>query len=93
MPYIDTDKREFVNPAISDLLGYLKQIPDEEIEGVLNYTITEILTTMKRPIWRYKWINRVMGVLESVKFEFYRRLAGPYEDKAIEKNGDIIAYE
>jgi hypothetical protein len=37
----------------------------------------------------YKSINDVIGVLECVKQEFYRRIAVPYEDKKIEQNGDI----
>ena len=30
-----------------------------------------------------------MGVLDCVKQEFYRRKLAPYEDVAIQKNGDI----
>ena len=66
---------------------------DDELEGVLNYTITRLVTrTLGRTGWRYKFINRAVGVLECVKLEFYRRLAAPYEDKAIENNGDIPEY-
>jgi hypothetical protein len=42
--------------------------------------------------WRYKWINRAVGVLDCLKFEFYRRLAAPYEDKAVARNGDLPCY-
>ena len=31
-------------------------------------------------------------MLECVKQEFYRRLASPYEDECISKNGDIDVY-
>ena len=37
----------------------------------------------------YTHLNSVMGVLESAKLEFYRRVVAPYEDKKIEENGDI----
>jgi len=42
---------------------------------------------------RYFTIARVTGVLQNVSQEFYRRMAGPYEDDAIQKNGDIPEYE
>ena len=48
---------------------------------------------MKRPIWRYKWINRVIGVLECAKLEFYRRVATEKEDNAVASNGEIEVYE
>lgn len=31
----------------------------------------------------------IIGLLESVKFEFYRRFVSPYEDIKIEENGDV----
>lgn len=66
----------------------------DALDGILNYTITRLLDCYDLsgdP--RYKKINSAVGVLECVKQEFYRRLAGPYEDTAIEKNGDINIYE
>lgn len=35
---------------------------------------------------------RAHGVFSAAAAEFYRRLIAPYEDKAIENNGDIAAY-
>jgi len=37
-------------------------------------------------------LGRALGVLQCVMLEFYRRLAAPYEDTAIERNGDIPFY-
>jgi hypothetical protein len=37
----------------------------------------------------YANINAVVGVLECMKLEFYRRAAAPYEDKKIQQNGDV----
>lgn len=31
----------------------------------------------------------IVGVLEAVKCELYRRHIGPYEDRAIQRNGDV----
>jgi hypothetical protein len=33
------------------------------------------------------------GVLENIKQEFYRRVAVPYEEEKIVKNGDIREYK
>ena len=95
MPYIDQDKRIKLEPCINVLVNTTEIIADdEEIEGVMNYIITEVGNRcMRRPEWRYKWINRFIGVLECVKLEFYRRLVRPYENKAISKNGDVSAYK
>ena len=95
MPYIDAESRAIVDEQIKALVAKLDHFTAEEIEGVLNYTITQILNARmtKDGRWRYKKINRVIGVLECIKLEFYRRLAGPYEDGAIQKNGDLPCYD
>ena len=75
------------------------------IEGVgeLNYTITrEILKYLsilkfRKAIGSKKLIvqnnyadyNEVMGVLECVKQEFYRRVISKYEDKKCKENTDV----
>lgn len=97
MPYISQEQRELVNPYISTLVGVIgERFTDDEKEGVLNYTITSLLESIARKdnktTWRYRYINRAIGVLMCVLQEFYRRLASPYEDKAIVKNGDIGLY-
>ena len=99
MPYIKQEQRDLIDDDIANLVESISDFTDDEKEGVLNYTITSLLNAMPGKNkagdreWRYKFINRVVGVLECVKLEFYRRLAGPYEDVAIEKNGDIKIYE
>lgn len=94
MPYIENEQRERLKHSINLLVSQLDAVDDEDIEGVMNYTITTLLTKRMKPEtgWRYKWINRTLGVIEAVKQEFYRRVASKYEDKAIEKNGDIEVY-
>ena len=99
MPYIKPQLREKLDPQIAALRTQLiDNFGEDEIEGALNYTFSELVWSV--PVasadatkWRYKFINRVIGVLECVKQEFYRRLAGPYEDKAIAENGDTSTYE
>ena len=55
--------------------------------GVLNYTITKLLLKFE-PI-SYQDFNALVGVLECVKLELYRRLVAPYENWKKESEGDI----
>ena len=65
-----------------------------KVAGELNYTITMLmLDYWKAHGSRYQQINDIVGALECAKLEFYARLARPYEDKAIERNGDVYPEE
>lgn len=86
MPYIKQGQREDLNEAISNLSDVLNGTDPGEI----NYTITKILLgTLGYRSMHYHDVNMMVGVLECVKLELYRRLAAPYEDKKIEENGDV----
>jgi hypothetical protein len=77
MPYIKQEHRE----RVADGVGPFNS-------GELNYTITKLCIDylVERD---YDEFNEVVGVLECVKQEFYRRMVAPYEDKKIEENGDV----
>ncbi len=94
MPYIDNDGRNFVDKELVALITKLKHssIPDEKREGYLNYTLCKLLFEVMRPHggWRYWAINSVMGVLNCVTLEFYRRVAVPFEEKKKEQEGDVF---
>jgi hypothetical protein len=94
MPYISFEQRPLLDKDIDSLIQSIKTIPLDDREGVLNYTLSRIISGSMKPDegWRYKIINRIMGVLSCVQLEFYRRIASPYEDKAILKNEDIKEY-
>jgi len=84
MPYIEQKRR-------IDLAEDLEAI-SRKIEscGELNYVITNLcINFLKRKGKNYQNINEVVGVLECAKLEFYRRLAGIYEDSKIISNGDV----
>lgn len=79
MPYISQEARK-----------QLAQGKAPENAGELNYTITKLLLEyLHRKGTRYAHFNEIMGVLNCVSHEFYRRWAAPYEDKKIQENGDI----
>lgn len=81
MPYIKPDDRKL-----------LSEIPFPANVGELNYLITclccDYLGATKIS---YAHFNEVIGVLECVKMELYRRLLAPYEDKKMVENGDVFS--
>lgn len=64
--------------------------------GHLNYVITTLIKKAYAKAAEldgfqlcYNDYNEIVGMLECAKLEFYRRQISPYEDKKIEKNGDV----
>lgn len=99
MPYISTepsdDQRSKVEDSLNKLISDIRdKFLVDERDGVLNYCISELVCQSMRPPsgWRYRILERCIGILECCKLELYRRLVAPYEDQAIEKNGDIESY-
>jgi hypothetical protein len=62
--------------------------------GDLNFRIHELIHIYLsgKDAIKYEEYNSVIGVLESVKLEFYRRAVSPYEDAKLVENGDISLY-
>jgi len=103
MPYISKEMKErltkddvslefVVEDIIEDVIdGY----SEDEYEGICNYVISRVVAGVMKPKngWRYKWLNRAHGTFLSAAAEFYRRVAIPYEDECILKNGDIEEYK
>jgi hypothetical protein len=87
LPYVKTESRVKYEKVLDELIGILKSLPVDEVDGELNYVVTKILKQIY-PV-RYFQINKAIGVLECVKLEFYRRVAAPYEDKKIKESGDV----
>jgi hypothetical protein len=91
MPYIPQHEREVLDSHIEALADAVKERAAErngDFEGMLNYAVTRLVLSII-PERRYKFIAAVIGVLENVKEEFYRRFAAPYEDEQREKAGDV----
>ena len=87
MPYIKAEARPELDERMDALIDHIKSLPVEEQDGAFNYTVTRMIMSIY-PL-RYFHINRVMGVLECIKQEFYRVVAGPYEDEKIKENGAV----
>jgi hypothetical protein len=81
MPYIDPERRLVVDD---------NGIPACRNAGELNYYLTMcVYNYFIDHAGGYAGINEIMGVLEGVKLEFYRRVASPYEDLKKSVNGDV----
>jgi len=95
MPYIKKEFRtEELNKAIDTIVNLIDNSNCRSCDGLhpgmLNYTISMIVNKLINiNKVSYSNINKMVGVLECVKLELYRRLAAPYEDKMIKDNGDI----
>lgn len=96
MPYIKQEQRPDIDKKVQSLVNEVVfqaglENPAETLPGILNYTITKLLDktlSTKFGKLRYFQIAMVAGVLSNVESEFYRRLAAPYEDQAMNTNGD-----
>ena len=79
----------------SDVVPVVNDAPyiDDEnaAKGELNYVIYSIIKRyLDKHGMRYaRAQDMIGGVLTCCQHELYRRLLGPYEDKAIDKNGDV----
>ena len=87
LPYIKQEKRKQFDWVISNIVAFLEAEP-EDIAGNLNYVITSILKKLSKDL-RYKKANELMGVLECVKQEYYRKVVVPYEILKEKENGEV----
>ena len=81
MPYIEKERRIDLDAGEAPLSV-----------GELNYALTQLCVDYlfeENPEPTYSDYNDIIGVLESVKLEFYRRMVTPYEDKKLMENGDV----
>ena len=84
MPYIPQRNRARIRECAESLADAVK------MEGEANYAVTVLMHALTRK-WgcSYTMMARLMGMLECVKQEYYRRVMQPYEDKKMLDNGDI----
>ena len=88
MPYIEDLKlRALYDSYLRNIVSVFNKVPKYKQYGHLNYIITRLLLNTE-PV-NYKDFNAIIGVLESVKLEFYRRKVSLYEDIKIKENGDV----
>ena len=86
LPYIPKEDRGKFDRIVEEVLEVLNRDVERQ-DGELNYLFTRILLSVYKP--KYFNYNRAMGLLESIKQEFYRRFIASYEDSKIREHGDI----
>ena len=95
MPYIKQEDRkdlsyDGISPKNSGQLNYLlTQIILIYLDNIREYIPNFGTNPGKYLANTYSDYNAVMGVLECIKQELYRRLVVPYENKKITENGDV----
>jgi hypothetical protein len=84
----------YIRPISRPTLDKVIEIADQSgmrvwSSGFLNYFFSKIIWTIFQADKTYENANRLIGVLESVKQEFYRRQVAPYEDEKRNFHGDL----
>lgn len=83
MPYIKKEVR--------DIIDSQKLLP--HFPGELNYKISSIIDQyIEDCSLSYTVLNEVIGVLECIKLEIYRRIVAPYEDNKLHDNGEVYRH-
>jgi hypothetical protein len=90
MPYILKQDRERLDGAIQAVMDALESETPIMTMGEINYVISSIFWKLFNRRKSYAFANDLIGVLECVKLELYRRHIAPYEDEKIKQNGDIV---
>ncbi len=87
MPYIKAEERVRWEKGLQSLIFEMQM---STTPGDLNYLMTRLVHAyIKYRGLNYTHLNDVVGVFDSAKAEFQRRVVGPYEDSKIETNGDV----
>jgi hypothetical protein len=90
MPYITQEDRISTEDNLFD--QGLQSVPNNA--GELNFLVSTLIDNyLTKNGVRYRHINEMIGALECCKLELYRRIASPYEDVVMAKNGDAYTQE
>ena len=81
MPYIKQEDRPIIDILVNDLAKRLITT------GEINYAITKLIVKLAPKT--YTEYSLIIGMLECVKLELYRRMVAPYEDGKKAENGDV----
>jgi hypothetical protein len=96
MSYITQTVRPYLDQEIEALAQAIAKNSRDTVEDysaarTLEYALTKTIcrvVKLKFGTVSYRAISVFLGVLESMKLEFYRRVAVPFEDKQKSINGD-----
>ena len=86
MPYIKRNRQEELSLALRQLI-YKMEV---KTAGELAFMVTTLALEITPKKSNYNTMASTIGILETVKLEFYRRMLSPYEDIKKELNGDVF---
>jgi hypothetical protein len=90
MPYIKKRERPLYDEALAPVIFLFGDKFADWEAGELNYALTRIVdAALNCTPPNYNAINEIIGVLECMKLELYRRVAAPYENAKKRANGDV----
>ena len=97
MSYISQATRPYFDKEIEALAQAVAKntrdsVEDYSVVRTMEYVVTKLLCRIikiKFGTISYRAIASFLGVLETTKQEFYRRVAVPFEDKQKGINGDV----
>jgi hypothetical protein len=87
MPYIKQEYRELIEKQLDEIFQKVMRVPSEDRAGILTYVIYKLFLDLR--VNRYADFAVLMGILDCVGKEFYRRVIAPHEDEAAQRNGDV----
>ncbi len=88
MPYIARKDRKQYQEILNSLAEIIPQ--DRMLRpGHMNYIVSLLIEKVYGKELRYADHNEVMGFLNCIALEFYRRKTAPYEDLKIGEEGDL----
>ena len=89
MPYIKPKNRK----ALTAVFDYPRLRPANpgELNFLLSCVVDKYLSDCGGP--KYGNYNDVIGVLECMKLELYRRFVGPYEQEKLTENGEVFFHD
>jgi hypothetical protein len=90
MPYIEKKDRDDLDPKIIEIVEWLRR--HDFSAGCINYVISQIMVHWFKYCPRYVTICKIMGTLQCVAAEFFRRHAAGYENQKAAENGDLESY-
>jgi len=89
MPYIpQSDRQKFENilNSLRTILRYENEFKSSEFNFMISTAIADILDEKGMS---YTNGANIIGCLECIKLELYRRVLSPYEDQKMKENGDV----
>lgn len=88
MPYIPDEEKREMKDSIDDLEMFI------ESKGDLNYAICELVGRLiaDNDKLSYTKMSEWIDAVHDAEAELRRRLLDPYEDKAIQRNGDVPSF-